>query len=482
MNGGHVNISQTIVRAVKTFGGVQVASNICSVILNKLVAVWIGPVGFGLFSLYNAAIDMIRSATSLGIRNSCVRDMAVASESGDETLLGRTISVIRRWAWFVGIFGAVTTMALAPTLSRWSFGNTGHLWDFVLLASTMLFSGLANCELAILQGLERLKPLANASLLGAVGGLAFSVPLFYFLRADSILISVIVYHATLLGAALLFRHKNSRPARLSNRQAIKEGSAFVKLGIFMTLSDFVMMLFTYIFSAYLNRTAGTEEVGFYQAGFSLVGRYVGLVFTALSMEYYPRLARICRSRLRLHAFVSQEINILMLSLVPLVTIFLTARELIVWLLYSEEFHTIVPYISWAVVGTFFKAFSWCMAMVILAKGDGKVFIVTETTSTVTGFLLNVAAYNLWGLDGLGIAYMAWYAVYCLIIGFVYFRRYGLSVSGKSALTSVAAIACGTTVLVLLDAGFFAAACVAAALFSGAALLAIRRLLRSKSVR
>ena len=42
MSDNRVNISSTILRAIKMFGGVQVVSNICSVVLNKLVAVWIG--------------------------------------------------------------------------------------------------------------------------------------------------------------------------------------------------------------------------------------------------------------------------------------------------------------------------------------------------------------------------------------------------------------------------------------------------------
>ena len=50
MSDNRVNISSTILRAIKMFGGVQVVSNICSVVLNKLVAVWIGPAGMGLFS------------------------------------------------------------------------------------------------------------------------------------------------------------------------------------------------------------------------------------------------------------------------------------------------------------------------------------------------------------------------------------------------------------------------------------------------
>ena len=73
------------------FGGVQVVSNICSVVLNKLVAVWIGPAGMGMFSIFNSAIDMLRSGTSLGLRTSAVRDIAMAHGSGDAMALSRIV-------------------------------------------------------------------------------------------------------------------------------------------------------------------------------------------------------------------------------------------------------------------------------------------------------------------------------------------------------------------------------------------------------
>ena len=445
------NISATIFQAIKLFGGVQVVSNLCSVVLNKLVAIWIGPVGMGLFSLYNAAIDMLRSATSLGLRSSCVREVAIASTSGNPATLGRVIAIVKKWSWFASIFGAVTTMALAPLLSRWSFGTTDRIWDFILLASVLMFNGFISGEQAILQGSDRLRRLASASLFGTIGGLLCSIPLFYYLREDSILLSVIVYHAALLIATLAFRHKKYPRATLTNKEAAKGGMPFVKFGLMLTLSDFITMLFTYIFSAYLNRTAGTAEVGFYQSGFSLVGRYLGLIFTALNMEYYPRLARVCHSALRIRVFVSEEIRILMFILTPAAAIFLIARELIVSLLYSSEFHAIIPYITWAIVGTVFRAYSWCLAVTIIAKGDGRTFLFTETTSVVTGFVLNVTFYNLWGLDGLGFAYMTWYAAYCVITGFVYFRRYRYTLSHATTFISLVAFASVAAIAVLLEA-------------------------------
>ncbi|MBO8476289.1 MAG: oligosaccharide flippase family protein, partial [Bacteroidetes bacterium] len=277
-------ISRTIVKSMGLFGGVQIANILCAIIRTKLVAVWIGPAGIGLFSLFNNAAEMVSSITSLGIRNSAVRDVAVAAESHDALRLGRVIAVIKRWSWFVSIFGAAVMIAIAPLLSDFTFGSYSRTWDFILLSCVLMFYGLVNGEQTILQGVSSLRRLAHASVWGVAAGLLISIPLFYFWGIDSIVTSIVVYQAMLLLFTWIFRHKDYERVRLSAKEAFTEGKEFVKLGIFLTLSGFITTLFSYAFSVYLNRTSGTAEVGFFQAGYTLVNKYVGLIFTAIGME------------------------------------------------------------------------------------------------------------------------------------------------------------------------------------------------------
>ena len=77
-------------------------------------------------------------------------------------------------------------------------------------------------------------------------------------------------------------------------------------------------------------------MGLYQAGYTLINKYTGLILTALGMEYYPRLAKVVDSRLRLRAFVSQEINVAITVMAPIVALFILLREFIVWFLYSPS--------------------------------------------------------------------------------------------------------------------------------------------------
>ncbi len=423
-------LSKIVLKAMGIFGGVQVLTILCSIIRTKLVALWIGPMGVGLFGIYNQALEMMNTATNLGVRNSSVRDISQAMEQRDATLISRVITVVRRWSLWLGLGGALLTMGMAPFLSRFSFGDYTHEWHFVALAIAVLFMALTNGEYAVLQGLSKLKRLAHVTVSGVIGGLLISIPLFYFLREDSVLPSIIAYALCVVVAAYLYKDREYPPAEVSPRETERMGAGFIKLGVYMTLGSFVGMLASYAFVSWLNLYSGTDSVGLYQAGYTLIVKYAGLVFTALGMEFYPRLSRVANSSRRIRVFVSQEINIAFMVLTPCLLAFILLRSQLVWLLYSEEFEEIITFITWGVVGTVMRAVSWCMAFVMLAKGDGKIFLITESISAVMGLSLNVVCYILWGIDGLGYAYIAWYVIYTIIVGVVYFKVYHLTLSGN----------------------------------------------------
>ena len=425
------NISRMAMKAMGLFGGVQVMGILCSIIRTKLVAMWIGPVGIGLFGLFNNALEMISTGTNLGIRSSSVRDISQALASRDSGLVARMVTVVRKWSMWLGLAGALITLALAPLLSQLTFGDSTHIWGFVALSIAVLLGALTNGEYAVLQGTAHLKRLASVTLWGTIVGLAVSIPLFYLLRERSILPSIIAYAAALAIFAWVFRNREYPAVAVSHRDTFNMGKGFVRLGIFMTLGNFATILASYAFNAWLNVNAGTEQVGFYQAGYTLINKYTGLILTALGMEYYPRLSQVADSRLRLRAFVSQEINVAIAIMAPVVALFILLREVVVWILYTPDFNVILTFVSWGMIGTVLRTASWCLAFTILAKGDGKTYLWTEAASAVINLMLNIVFYRWWGLTGLGIAFLVSYLLYTLIVAVVYFRQYRLTVTRAS---------------------------------------------------
>ena len=452
MASGRGNISRMAMKAMGLFGGVQVMGILCSIIRTKLVAMWIGPVGIGLFGLFNNALEMISTGTNLGIRSSSVRDISQAMGSHDSSLVARMVTVVRKWSMWLGLAGALITLSLAPLLSRITFGDDLHIWGFVALSVAVLLGALTNGEYAVLQGTARLKRLASVTLWGTICGLAVSIPLFYLLRERSILPSIIAYAAALAIFAWVFRNRDYPAMPVSRRETFDMGKGFVRLGIFMTLGNFATILASYAFNAWLNVNAGTEQVGFYQAGYTLINKYTGLILTALGMEYYPRLSQVADSRLRLRAFVSQEINVAIAIMAPVVALFILLREVVVWILYTPDFNVILTFVSWGMIGTVLRTVSWCLAFTILAKGDGKTYLWTEAASAVINLLLNIVFYRWWGLTGLGIAFLVSYLLYTLIVAVVYFKQYRLTVTRASLYNLLWTLAVATGVMAAMESG------------------------------
>lgn len=417
------NLTQGALKALGIFGGVQMINIICSILRTKLIAIWIGAAGVGLFGLYNSAIELLSVIFNLGMRNSAVRDIASATE----TETSRTVVVVRRWAWILGLIGLLVTVLISPLLSEFTFGNGNHTVAFMIISIIILLSSVQNGELAVLQGTQQLRRLARASVSGVVVGVVISIPMFYYWGIDSVLPALVVFSLATTIAVLLQRVSVAKPSpSVTIKETVERGRGFMILGIYLTVSAIVTNLASYLFMSYLNHVGDTEVVGHYQAGFTLVNKYVGLIFTAIAMEYYPRLSQVGVSKCRTSTFVSHEMSIALWILFPVIAIFVALGEIIVTTLYSSEFLVVVPFIVWAIVGTIFRAISWCIAFVILARGDGKIYLLTETLSAISCILLNIGAYKYWGLEGLGVAYLVWYVIYTIVVWVVYRYRYGLS--------------------------------------------------------
>lgn len=437
--------SSAAVKALGLFSGVQMISILCSIIRTKFVSLWLGPAGFGLFGLFYNAFETIRTLTQLGIRESAVRDVAAISDSPEA--VSRMAWIIKRWAWVLGVTGALLTIAFAPLLSRLTFGDSNQTTSFIILSAAVFFSSITNSRLVVLQGLRRLRRLAAASIWGAIGGLAISLPMYYFWRIDSIVPSLIAYWGVAFIMSWIWRERlpNPQPAP-TRRETLRGGREFIRLGFYMTLSMILGNAINYLLLVYLNHNASTYETGLFQAGFTITTRYVGLVFSAIMMEFYPRMSLVTGSRLRTSTFINHEIMVCVMVITPLCLGLSAFDHVVVNILYDSDFQSMTPYLDWAMAGSALRAASSCMSIAILARGDGRTYMLLEIFASLTYFGLSIAAWNLGGLQAMGIAYMMLFIIDSSAVAIVLYKRYGLRLS-----RSIIVLLCVSTALAAMAA-------------------------------
>ena len=409
----------------------QVFNILIGIVRVKFVAILLGTAGVGIMGLLNAPLQLIVSVTGLGIAFSAVRDISEAHASGDQNGIARTILTLRRWSWFTGLLGAVITITFASFLSQWSFGNHDYAWAFVWLSVTLLLQAISKGQSSILQGTRRLKEMAKAGVVGSALGLITSIPLYYWYGLKGIVPAMIVSAITGLFLSWYFSRKvKLETIVFSIKETYNGGLGMARLGIYMTIAGFIASFSAYILNAFISNHGGVDQVGLFNAGWGVVGQYTGIVFAAMATDYFPRLSAIHADDGKVMELVRHQGETALLIMTPLLAILIVTMPLVVRLLYTPEFLPIVMFASLTVLGMQFKAVSWAMGYVYLAKGNGQLFLTMEVISGIFVLLLNLVFYNLYGLNGLGISFMFTYLVGMIFSYLVLKRKYHFSFPNK----------------------------------------------------
>ena len=420
---------RSIFKATSLFGGVQVYNILIGVIKAKFIAVLLGPAGMGIQGLLSAGVNLVKNYTSFGLSSSTVREVADANSSGDIQKVGRTVAILRRLVWITGLLGLVVTAAFSPILSKSSFGNYDYTIPFVALSIILLLNQLSAGQNVVLQGMRKLKYLAKSSAIGSTLGLVVSVPLYYLLGVRGIVPTLILNAVTSLILSWYFSRKVKIPkVQVTTKEALKEGASMIKMGIAMGISGMLGMAFVYLIRGFIRFQGGVEDVGLYTAGFTLMNTYVGMVFTAMATDYYPRLSAVNKDNNSCREVINQQAEIACLIIGPLVVACTLFMPYIVEILYSKEFLPATDFILWAVLGLMFKAASWSISFIFLAKAESRLYIYNETVSCTYGFILKVLCYYLWGLTGLGIAFTVSFMIYLAQVYIISRKKYDFRLS------------------------------------------------------
>ena len=390
----------------------QVFNIFLSIIRAKFIAVIVGPVGIGLFGLLSSTISLLTSVTSFGLSTSSIKDIAYANEQKDQTKLLEISSVLNRLVWYTGGLGMFLTLVLSPLLSKLTFDSYDYTWSFILLSVTLFLGQLTLGKDAVLQGTRQLKWLASANMASAVISLLVTFPLYYIYGIKGIVPAMIVMSCmTLIVTQFFYSKLKFVLPSLNFREVWEKGNGMLKLGLFLSLSGIVTTASSYGVRIFITRLGGLEQVGLYSAGFGIINTYVGIVLNAMATDYYPRLAGVINDSKKYIKTVNQQGTIALIILGPIICIFIVFSDEIVRVLYSKAFLGMTVMMKYGIMGIFFRAASWLLGFVVLAKGSTKLFFWSEVTANIYQTILNCIFYYYWGLEGLGISFVIGYIIY-----------------------------------------------------------------------
>lgn len=415
---------RSIFKATSLFGGVQVYQILIQIIKSKFVAVLLGPAGVGIMGLFQSGLQLVQQISSMGLANSAVRDVSEANGSNDIQRIAKTVTVVRKIVWITGLLGLIIVACCSPLLSKFSFGNYDYTIPFIILSVTLLLDQLSAGQRVVLQGTRRLKDLAKCTAFGATFGLITSVPLYYWLGIDGIVPTLILNSTCALTLSWLYsRRIKVEKVQISPKQTLEQGRQMLVMGISMSLSGIFSSVVAYAIRGYIQARGGVDQVGLFQAGFIIMTTYVGMVMNAIATDYYPRLAAINKDNAKCRDAVSQQGEIGLMILAPMLTCCLVFMPFVLKILYSDSFLAANEYISWACLGMMLRLAAWVISFLFVAKAESKLFLKLEISANLYYLFFSLVGYHFWELTGLGIAFALEYAVYFIQCYIIAKKRY-----------------------------------------------------------
>lgn len=416
-----------VVKATSLFGGLKVYQIIISIIRSKFVAILLGPEGIGLSGLYSATIDLFKSGTSLGLDQSAVRDVAEANGTNDQNRINTTVNVVRRLVWLTGVGGMILFILASPVLSLTSFGNYSYTFAFIVLSVIILLDQLIAGNLVVLQGLRKYKFLSASSAIGITVGLVTTIPLYYFWGMDGIIPALIINAIVSYSLSWFFSRKvKIDKVDLTRKEVFKKGKGMMTLGIVMCMNSLLVYGASYVLKAYINNQASSAVLGLYQAGFAIVNTYAGMVFSAMSTDYYPRLASVCQDNKKSSELINRQIEMSLLILTPIVAVSIVFTPFFLSLLYSDSFIEAYEYVKVAMFGMLFRAVSWSIGHVFIAKGESKLFTTTSICFNVFFLIDDITWFYFMGIGGLGISFACNYLIHLITVYLIARHKYSFS--------------------------------------------------------
>lgn len=418
-----------ILKYTGLFGGIQLLSILIGILKNKLVALMLGPAGFGLISLFNSIVNIVSNSTSLGLSMSAVRNISEVHEKAGRSAVEHEIAQVRTWCLFTVVVGILACAVFSRILNDLAFASGDYTFQIACLSPVVGMMAVTGCELAVLKATRHLRKIALISVFNMGAALFISVPVYYIWGADGIVPCIIVLALAQMLTTVFCSYRLYPLKLLPDYRQMKSGLPMVRLGLAFVLTSILTCGTEFAIRAYINNVSSLDTVGLYSAGYTIVMVYGGMVFTAMETDYYPRLSAI-GDKEKFRETVNKQSEASLLFVAPMLTALIVFVPVLLPLLYSDKFAPVIPMIQIAVLALYVRAVKLPVSYISLAKGNSWLFFVVDVQYALMIIVASVLGFRTNGLTGMGWAITTVGILDYFVILFLMWRVYGFVISGR----------------------------------------------------
>ncbi len=412
-----------MLRAVAILGMSSVAVVFLGALRHKFIALEVGAEGIGALGILTSMANVGVVLFGLGLNTSGVR--AISATVDDPVGFPRTRAGLLRGATVLAVVGGITIVAAVLVWGLFDPSGAPGLSLALALAlgATLAAMLITAAQLALLNGMGRIKVLAVCNSVGAAVGTAVTIGALQ-LSSQAGLASALAAAplATLVCSSWFAARTRIRLAPVPFREWWPPLKSMVSLGGMVMFGLIATNATQLGIRLWVEHDQGLAAAGRFQAAWTITALYVGFVLTALAAEYFPRIAKQASDALTLNRSVELQVRFGLILAMPVLLWAIVLAPVALHVLYSAEFESATSLLRWQLVGDVMKIVGWAIAFLLLARTASVAFFLGEIAFNAVYLALVFAIPTGIDLSGLGIAYVGAYTVYVLVLLALSFRE------------------------------------------------------------
>ncbi|MGF1883295.1 O-antigen translocase [Vibrio splendidus] len=386
-------------------------------VINKAVAIFIGPAGLAIIGQFQNIQGIIRTVAQGGINSGITK--YTAEYYNDELQRANLWSTSLKITIGLSLVVSFLIIITSKQLSIYTFNEGSYRYVFIVFGFTLFLFSINQLLLSVLNGLKEIREFISINITQSLYSLVFTTFLIVFWQLDGALFALVT-NQSIIFFVLLYRLRNHALITWESLNKSFDKEIVIKLSKYslMTLASISTVPVSQLYVRnFIGENLSWADAGYWQAMMYISTMYLMVVTTALSTYYLPRLSEI-NSRLELRRELIDGYKIIT-PLIALITISVFfSKNIVLWILFSEDFEPMLVLFKWQLLGDFLKINSWLLGYILIAKAKTKTVISTEIFFSITFAVLSVVFVDLFGLVGVSYAYAINYLFHLITMFFV----------------------------------------------------------------
>ena len=390
-------------------------------ILNKILAVYVGPAGYAAIGQFQNFIQMITSFAGGAINTAVIKYTAEYYE--DEN---KQRTVWKTAGSIVSIFSFIFTFLVLifhQQLSLYIFKTVEYGSVFIWFAVFLIFFNLNALLLAVLNGKKEILKLVIANIAGSLFSLLVTSIMAVKYSLYGALVALSIYQSLnfMVTLSLCYRSNWFNWTYFYGKIDADIAKRFLAFASMALVSAICVPLSQMVIRSYLSHEYSVVYAGYWEAMIRLSAAYLMLVTTTLGVYYLPRLSELSNIQdIKKEIYLGYKL-IFPLAVVGGVIVYML-KDWIIQLLFSAQFLPMRELFLWQMIGDSLKVGSWILAYLMLSKAMTRLFISTEIIFAFSSIFLTYLCTQIFGFEGVSIAHLLNYALYWLVMSYCVFKN------------------------------------------------------------